>query len=76
MEKQRNKEILQLKLSMPKFYATLWETKSFESKEEDLDQDPNVLCNTIRKIRLTAIHGVSWQQAYKRGAVVKSKSDL
>ena len=33
-EKQRNKEVHQLKLSKPKFYATLWETMSIESEEE------------------------------------------
>lgn len=52
-EKQRNKEVLQLKQTMPKFFATLWEPLSVESREEvsehaqflqaDPDQDPNVL---------------------------------
>ena len=32
-EKQRNKEVHQLKLSKPKYYATLCETMSIESKE-------------------------------------------
>ena len=53
-EKQRNKEVHhQLKLSMPKFYTTPWETMAIESKEEssqyalfvqaDLLHDPNML---------------------------------
>lgn len=33
-EKQKNKEVLRLKQTMPKFYATLWETLSIESREE------------------------------------------
>jgi hypothetical protein len=33
-EKQRNKEVHQLKLSMPKFFSRLWESMSIESKEE------------------------------------------
>ena len=67
-EKQRNKEVLRLKQTMPKFYATLWESLSIESREEitqhasfvqaDLDQDPNVLWIMIRETHLTAIHGV------------------
>ena len=67
-EKQRNKEIHQLKLAMPKFYASLWESMSIESKEEvsqhnrfleaDSRQDPNILWVIIRETHLTAIHGV------------------
>ena len=67
-EKQRNKEVHQLKLSMPKFYATLWESLSIESKEEasqharflevDIIQVPNILWIIIRETHLTAIHGV------------------
>ena len=33
-EKLRNKDVHQLKLSMPKLYATLWESLSTESEEE------------------------------------------
>ena len=68
MEKQRNKEMLQRKLSMPKFYATLWESLSIESKEKvsqhaqyiqaDLDQDQNVPWTIIRETHLTTIHGL------------------
>ena len=68
MEKQRNKEILQLKLSMPKFYATLWESLFIESEKEvsqhaqyiqaALDQDPKVLWIIISETHLTAIHAV------------------
>ena len=68
-EKQRNKEVHQLKLSMPKFYATLWETMSIESKEEvsqhalfvqaDLLHDPNILWRIIRETYLTNIHGIA-----------------
>jgi hypothetical protein len=53
---------------MPKFYATLWESISIESREEvsqhalyeqaDLNQDPNELWIIIRETHLTAIHGV------------------
>jgi hypothetical protein len=53
---------------MPKFYATLWESLSIESREEvsqhadfeqaDLNQDPNVLWTIIRETNLTAIQGV------------------
>jgi hypothetical protein len=54
-EKQRNKEILRLKQTMPKFFATLWESLSVESREEvsqherfvqaDLDDgDSEILC--------------------------------
>jgi hypothetical protein len=53
---------------MPKFYATLWESLSIESREEvsqhadfeqaDLNQDPNVLWTIIRETHLAAIHGV------------------
>ena len=67
-EKQRNKEVHQLKLSMPKFFATLWETTSIESKvevsqhtrfiEADLLHDPNILLTIIRETHLTRIHGV------------------
>ena len=67
-EKQRNKEVHQLKLSMPKFYATLWESMSIESKEEvsqhaqfvqaDLLHDPNMLWIIIRETHLTRIHGI------------------
>ena len=67
-EKQRNKEVHQLKLSMPNFYATLWETMSIESKEEvsqhalfvqaELLHDPNVLWRIIRETHLTNIHGI------------------
>jgi predicted lactoylglutathione lyase len=67
-EKQRNKEVLRLKQTMPKFFATLWESLSVESREEvsqherfiqaDLDQDPNVLWIIIRETHLTAIHGI------------------
>ena len=67
-EKQRNKEIHMLKLSMPKFFATLWESLSIESREEvsqhtgfleaDMNQDPNMLWTIIRETHLTAIHGV------------------
>jgi hypothetical protein len=59
---------VQLKQTMPKFYATLWESLSIESREEvsqhadfehaDLNQDPNVLWTIIRETHLTAIHGV------------------
>ena len=58
-EKQRNKEVLRLKQTMPKFYATLWESISIESREEvsqhalflqaDLNQDPNVLWITSER---------------------------
>ena len=51
---------------MPKFYATLWESLSIESKEEvsqharfleaDIIQDPNIFI--IRETHLTEIHGV------------------
>jgi hypothetical protein len=68
VEKQRNKEVLRLKQTMPKFYATLWESLSIGSREEvsqhtdfeqaDLNQDPNVLWTIIRETHLTAIHGV------------------
>ena len=51
-----------LKLSMPKFFATLWESLSIESREEvleaDMNQDPNMLWTIIRETHLTAIHGV------------------
>ena len=67
-EKQRNKEIHMLKLSMPKFFATLWDAMSIESKEEasqhaqfvqaDTLRDPNMLWAIIRETHLTAIHGV------------------
>ena len=67
-EKQRNKEVHQLKLSMPKFFSTLWESMSIESKEEvsqhtrfieaDLLHDPNILWTIIRETHLTRIHGV------------------
>ena len=67
-EKQRNKEIHMMKLSMPKFFATLWESLSIESREEvsqhtgffeaDMNQDPNMLWTIIRETHLTAIHGV------------------
>ena len=67
-EKQRNKEVHQLKLSMPKFYATLWESMSIESKEEvsqhaqfvqaDLLHDPNMPWRIIRETHLTRIHGI------------------
>ena len=53
---------------MPKFYATLWESLSIESREEvmqharfleaDVSQDPNILWLIIRETHLTAIHGV------------------
>ena len=52
-ERQRNKEIHMLKLSMPKFFATLWDAMSIELKEEasqhaqflqaDTLRDPNML---------------------------------
>ena len=68
VEEQRNKEILRLNQTMPKFYATLWESLSIESREEvsqhavfeqaDLDQDPNVLWTIIKETHLTAINGV------------------
>lgn len=67
-EKLRNKELHNLKTSMPKFYATLWESLSIESREEvmqhtrfleaDVSQDPNILWVIIRETHLTAIHGV------------------
>ena len=67
-EKQRNKEIHMLKLSMSKFFATLWDAMSIESKEEvshaakfvqaDTLRDPNMLLAIIRETHLTAIHGV------------------
>ena len=67
-QEQRNKEVHQLKLSMPKFFATLWESMSIESKEEviqhaqfvqaDLLHDPNMLWRIIRETHQTNIHGV------------------
>ena len=67
-EKQRNNEVHQLKLSIPKFYATLWETMSIEAKEEisqhalfvqaDLLHDPNMLWSIIRETHLTNFHGI------------------
>ena len=69
-EKQRNKEIHQLKLSMPKFFSTLWESMSIESKEEvsqhtqfadaDLRHDPNLLWTIIRETHLTKVHGIGF----------------
>ena len=57
-----------LKLSMPKFFASLWDAMSIESKEEasqheqfvqaDILRNPNMLWAIIRETQLTAIHGV------------------
>ena len=68
VEKERNEEVLRLKQTIPKFFATLWESLSEESREEvsqhaqflhaDFDQDSNVLWIIIRETHLTAIHGV------------------
>ena len=66
-EKSRNKEVRLLKLSLPKFYATLLLAISPESLEEirhhadfeaaDLAKDANVLWRIIRETHLTAVHG-------------------
>ena len=65
-EKQR-KTVGKLKTDAPKFYATLWETLSVESKEgirqhedyleADLAQNPNVLWAIIVETHVTAIRG-------------------
>jgi hypothetical protein len=57
VEKQRNKEVLRLKQTMPKFNATLWESLSIESREEvsqhtdfeqaDLNQDQMALVSEL-----------------------------
>jgi hypothetical protein len=66
-EKERNKEVRDLRLSLPKFYATLLRNVSPESKEEikqhpdfdaaDLSKDANVLWRIIMETHLTAVHG-------------------
>jgi hypothetical protein len=73
VEKQRNKEVPRLKQTMPKFYATLWESLSIESREEvsqhadfeqaDLNQDSNVLWTIIKETHLTACHSRRWSRS-------------
>ena len=66
-EKRRMKIVSNLEENESKFYATLWQSMSLESKEQikqhvnfvqaDLDQDPNVLVLMARDTHLTDIHG-------------------
>jgi hypothetical protein len=48
-EKQWNKTVAKLKIDAPKFYATLWETISVESKEE-IRQHEEYLEADLRRI--------------------------
>ena len=66
-EKDRNKEVRQLRLNAPKFFNQLWEYMSVESRQEitqhadyleaDLNQNPNMLFRIATETHVTAIHG-------------------
>ena len=50
-EKDRNKEVRQLRLNSPKFYNQLWEHMSIESRQE-ISQHPDYAEADITKIRI------------------------
>ena len=70
--------ISKLKDDAPNLYATLWETLSLESKEEnyeeaDLAQNPNTLRTIIVETHVTAIHGAGPEMRELEIVTLKTK---